>query len=233
MFSRVRSSRGFASTSRPTIAGALLPVDRSALARDIASAGALGVTGDVVCQFFIERRSWQHSDPAQRFDVRRAVALGAFGCAYLGTFVHFLYKTYSPIVLTVASRLPAGGVRGALLHSESASHSFACALADNLHCGTVYIPSFYLAAGVMQGESLSDSASTLRREWLLTYATCSTYWVPFMACVFKFVPPSGRVRVVAAANLVWSTIIDFIAHRGHDDCERTGLSREQSPRDVV
>ena len=120
MLSRL-SSRGFA--SRPSLVGALLPVDRSALARDIASAGALGVSGDVVCQLFIERRSWKHSDPAQQFDVRRAVALGAFGCFYLGTFVHFLYKTYSPIVLTVASRLPAGGVRGALLHSESASHS--------------------------------------------------------------------------------------------------------------
>lgn len=209
MLSRL-SSRGLTSiaTSRPSIVRALLPVDRSALARDIASAGALGLAGDLMCQFFVERRSWE------QFDVRRAAALGAFGCAYIGSFVHFLYKTYAPIVQMVASRLPAGGMRSALLNSESASHSFACALADNVHCGTIYIPSFYLAVGVMQGESLSDSASTLRREWLLTYATCSTYWVPFMAGVFKFVPASGRVRVVAAANLVWSTVIDFIAHRG-------------------
>ena len=47
--------------------------------------------------------------------------------------VHFLYRTYTPIVLLAARRLPTTStLRSALLHRGSTTHAFACALVDNV-----------------------------------------------------------------------------------------------------
>lgn len=151
------------------------------------------------------------------FDTRRLASLTLFNSVYIGGFLHFLYQAYPPVVRAVsraivAPRLPWLAAR--LDNKQSAAHAVGCACVDNVHCGSLYIPAFYIGTGVLQGHGLGDSTATLRREWLETYIYCTAFWVPFMAGNFALVPPAWRVRAMAAANLAWVVVIDYIAHRG-------------------
>ena len=54
-------------------------------------------------------------------------------CGFGHPQVHFLYRTYTPIVLLAARRLPASStLRSVLLQRGSTSHACACALLDNV-----------------------------------------------------------------------------------------------------
>ena len=93
------AAKGSGTSAAQEIASHLFPVNRALLAKDVASAGALTLAADVICQSLFEPRS-------APFDTRRAMALGTFGAGYTGLFVHFLYRTYTPLVMLAARRLP-------------------------------------------------------------------------------------------------------------------------------
>lgn len=175
------------------------------LALDIAAATGLGVVGDVACQTMVDQNS-------ASFDGRRTASLATFNAAYVGGFLHVLYQLYSPIVCTLATRLRAPAV---LRDVVSPQHAFACSLVDNAHCGAIYIPSFFLGVGLLQGQCLDEAFQTLQSEWWPTYASCSAFWIPFMYCNMKFVAANRRVQAMAMANVAWTVVIDFFAHRNH------------------
>ena len=70
--STAAAAKGTGISAAEEIASHLFPVDRSALARDVASAGALTLAADIICQSLFEPRS-------APLDTRRAMALGTFG----------------------------------------------------------------------------------------------------------------------------------------------------------
>ena len=128
------AAKGSGTSAAQEIASHLFPVNRALLARDVASAGALTLAADVICQSLFEPRS-------APFDTRRAIALGTFGAGYTGLFVHFLYRTYTPLVMLAARRLPpacnttctaTSTLRSALLQRDSVAHACACAIVDNV-----------------------------------------------------------------------------------------------------
>ena len=128
------AAKGSGTSAAQEIASHLFPVNRALLARDVASAGALTLAADVICQSLFEPRS-------APFDTRRAIALGTFGAGYTGLFVHFLYRTYTPLVMLAVRRLPpacnttctaTSTLRSALLQRDSVAHACACAIVDNV-----------------------------------------------------------------------------------------------------
>lgn len=145
--------------------------------------------------------------------MRRLAALTFFNAAYIGGFLHFLYSCY-PLVLRSAARSAPAGLSKRLGDEASVAHAVGCGLVDNVHNGAVYIPAFFLGVGLLQGDTWEGVQASLRREWLETYAWCTAFWLPFSSINFGLVPPSGRVRAMAAANLVWNVVIDWLAHRG-------------------
>ena len=70
--STAAAAKGTGISAAEEIASHLFPVNRSALARDVASAGALTLAADIICQSLFEPRS-------APLDTRRAMALGTFG----------------------------------------------------------------------------------------------------------------------------------------------------------
>lgn len=192
-----------------------ITVRASGLARDVATATALGLLGDVVCQGLVESQG--------QFDQRRAASLALFNAAYIGGFLHVLYQTYSPVAAFIAKKV---GAPASVRMAGSAQHGLACALVDNVHCGTIYIPAFFMAVGTLQGQSLHEAWQVLRSEWWTTYATCSGFWIPFMWANFKFAPAHRRVQVMCVGNLVWNVVIDYLAARGKRDFE----DQEQSEK---
>ena len=179
------------------------------LRTDMAVAGTLGVVGDVVCQLGIERAD------AQETDVRRVAANCVFNTVYCGGFLHFVFRFYPPIVCALGRRLtPLGDtLRRQVATPGKFPHVLGCALVDNAHLGLIYTPAFFLTVGPLQGHSLQSSAANLQAEWWNTYAGCCGFWLPFMCVSFAFISPARRVQAMNAANLVWCSIIDFIAHR--------------------
>ena len=108
------------------------------------------------------------------------------------------------------------GWLGAQLQLEgSNAHAFGCSIADNIHDGSLMIPSYFIGVGLMQGDPLAGTLANLRREWLSSYLAGCCFWVPVMYLNFKVVPAMYRVRVMAVSNTCWSVIIDYLAHRGN------------------
>ena len=199
----------------------------SALATDVISAGVLGLAADAVCQLYTEERElpqagewrWRHGgEPAHDptvFDPRRLAALTAFSSVYIGAFLHFLYQGYPLVVREAARRLLARGgpLQGKLGDTRTIAHAHACAWVDNLHCGVLYIPAYFLGVGYLQGDGARESIENLRKEWWATYASCTLFWVPFMMGNFALMPPHRRVQAMAVGNLCWSVVIDYLSHR--------------------
>ena len=92
-------------------------------------------------------------------------------------------------------------------------HSCAQAVVDTLHDGTLMIPAYFVVVGMLQGDTLAEGKANLRKEWLNSWAVGASFWMPFMYCNFKYVRAQYRVRLMAAANTVWSVLIDYMAHR--------------------
>ena len=129
--------------------------------------------------------------------------------------MHYLYRSYSIVVLAAAKTLPfSTNVAKQLASPASSTHIIGKTVCDNVHCGLIYTPPFFIAVGMMQGETFAEANETLNREWAFTYASVTLFWVPFMAANFRLFPPAKQVQVMATGNLVWNVIIDYIAHRG-------------------
>ena len=188
-------------------------VDPRRLATDIATAGGLGFVGDVICQSY-ERRS-HHHQPDTGMDRRRLAALTAFNAVYIGGFLHFLYQCYPAVVTTTARLGTPSALATRLLDRSSPAHSLACACVDNIHCGLLYIPAFFLGVGCLQGGTLADAKTNLKAEWWPTYTSCTGFWIPYMWFNFACVPAAARVRAMAVGNLGWNAVIDYLAHRSH------------------
>lgn len=156
---------------------------------DVVAAGVLGFVGDVACQLVVEK--------SDRVDARRLVALTSFNACYIGGFLHFAYQLFPRIAARV---FPFHGSLGS-------------ALVDNVHNGIIYIPTYYIAVGVLEGKSTQAATQNLEREWWKTYTTCSMFWIPYSWFNFSIIPTPDRVRFMAVGNLVWSVFIDWISHR--------------------
>ena len=179
-------------------------VDWPAFRTDVVTAGGLGCVGDLVCQSGVEGAT---------LDFRRFMAVGSFEALYMGGLFHFFCQAFPQVVCAVGRQLPASWLADRLQATSSAAHAVGCAVVDNIHDGTFMIPSYFLCVGLLQGDSLSDARRNLRAEWLNSYVIGAGFWLPVMSVNFAIVPPRYRVRTMALANVVWSVVIDFMAHR--------------------
>ena len=193
-------------TLRRQLRGIVTNVDWRALRTDTATAGALGCAGDFVCQSAIEGE--------RSIDWRRFFAVSSFEGLYMGGIFHFLCQAFPLVVCAAGRQLPARSWLGDKLQATgSAAHAFGCAVVDNIHDGAIMIPSYFVGVGLLQGDSLADARHNLRAEWLNSYLVGAGFWLPVMSINFAMIPPQYRVRTMAMANVAWSVIIDFMAHR--------------------
>lgn len=174
------------------------PIQIPILFKNIIFAGGLGFGSDLICQSLVEKKD--------KIDFLRLGSLTIFNMFYIGGFLHYLYKAY-PLLVT---RFPFRSLK----NTSSFGHSLACSLIDNLHCGLIYIPAYFLFMDLSStNKTYQESIDHLHKEWFTAYSTCTLFWVPFMCGNFFFVSPAHRVSAMAIANLGWSVGIDYLAHR--------------------
>lgn len=71
-------------------------------------------------------------------------------------------------------------------------------VADTLiHAPFVYLPTFYVSTGLMQGKSLMDSIALFRAKFRETMAAYVVIWPFTMLGIFYVVPEPSRVLVLA------------------------------------
>ena len=127
----------------------MLKTSLRALSVDICTAAGLGLAGDVICQRL------EGTDP---ISLRRLTAVTVYDGLYIGGVLHFLYKLYSPATSAAAHILVSSApLRKRLLGQTSFSHALGCAAVDNVHCALIYLPTFFVGVGLLQGEGF-DSA---------------------------------------------------------------------------
>ena len=150
----------------------------------------------------------------QAIDLRRLGALTVYNGIYVGAFLHFLYQIYPLVVCAAARRVPSRPLLAQRLQNvDSPSHAISCAVVDFAHNNAIYVPSFFLGVGLLQGDRFQTCLTSLRREWVTAGIACSAFWFPFTCLNFYAIPTSRRVQAMATANLAWNVVIDYLAHR--------------------
>ena len=165
-------------------------VDWSALRTDVVTAGALGCTGDLICQQAIEGQS--------SMDWRRFFAVSTFEALYMGGAFHFLCQIFPLVVCTVGRKLPASYALSRQLQATgSAAHAFGCAICDNIHDGACMIPIYFLSVGMLQGDSVQQALRNLR---MTIFVANRSLWLACRgACAFSRRIPSLHNRIWFAA----------------------------------
>ena len=167
------------------------------LGYNMAAAAGLAFTGDVICQFVIEKH--------EQMDWRRALAVVSFSTLYTGGLCHYVYPMYP---VWAARMIPRA------IGSSTLSNGIGCTVIDNcIHSPFIYLPTFYYWTGTIQGESVKEAHQHLKDDWWIVASTCFYMWVPIQFLNFTVVPPRYRLVFVNVCNLVWNTTLDYLAHR--------------------
>ena len=94
------------------------------------------------------------------------------GQIYIGGFFHYLCQVFPPAVCAVGRSLELRSSATAsqmfvgreLQREGSTVHAFGCSIADNIHDGSLMIPTYFLSVGTMQVRFRSWSAEFLARS---------------------------------------------------------------------
>ncbi len=178
--------------------------------RNVFFSAGVGMAGDLVCQRWVEL--------TDRVDWRRTIAVTTFNAIYIGGVCDLVYKAYPWISRRVVRGLERALVPAARLSERSllVAHGTVGSVVDNFaHVPLIYIPSFYIATGLMRGDDSVAIGTTLRSRWWSSVVSCWTLWIPFQAVNFALIPPNARVGAVVTMNFVWTIVLDVIANRDH------------------
>jgi len=151
---------------------------------------ALAFFGDVVCQKVVERQD--------QFSWRRALSVSTFGFFYNGGVCFLVYPLYRRM-------LPKYFLRTSKLEGVGST------CIDNfIHTPFFYIPSFFVATGILQGQSFDDCMNTCRLGWTSSVLATWVMWLPLQYLNFSVVPPHLRVLVLNCGCFIYNIEIDFI-----------------------
>jgi len=128
-------------------------------------------------------------------DFRRTGSLALFSLLYTGFFQVGIYGLLDQIV-----------GHGRSMKVVAAKLAFDCFL----HAPAIYIPSFYLSTGLVQGRGWVGAMDTLKLKYLQTVRCYWMIWLWPMFLLFLVVPVRQRVVVVASFAFVEKCIYSII-----------------------
>jgi protein Mpv17 len=175
---------------------------RATVRRDTAIAGILGLSADIFTQTVCEKKA------LSSIDKQRSFAIALFSGFYLGVACNYIYSLYP----TLASSVIRSNLFQRMLPAcETRSQGVISTVADNfVHVPVLYLPSYFVAVGTLQGLPIDQSIQEMQDSWWHTLGSCWAFWVPFMVVNFSLVNPTQRVKAVAGANFCWTVCLDYI-----------------------
>jgi hypothetical protein len=192
------------------------------------TAGIIGAIGDYMAQglerVFESRaseaanggRQPQHpadrrGDPRyeHRYDGRRGLSCLLYGLFISGPLMHLAYDLFE-MILPVSSGAGTGSCLAAISH----------VLADSIFLDSIFVATTFIVTGAMEGYNWRQLRSQLKGDYV---PTLKASWVtslgllPVEFICFRYLPVSLRVMAVNFIDVIWDTVISFMAHRsrGH------------------
>lgn len=151
--------------------------------------GTVMLSGDLIAQTVLERRS--------TIDVPRAARFFVMGIAFVGPILRVWYITLERIVGST------GG--GAMVVKK--------VLLDQGVFTPVFIPSFLTTLGALQGRSWEGIKDMVRMDYLPILKANYMLWPAAQLINFRFVPLAYRVPFASCVALVWNTYLAWKANR--------------------
>ena len=183
---------------------------RATIKKDVLLSATLGISADIFCQCICEQKE------LRSVDTRRAFAIAIFSGSYIGVACNYIYSLYPRLSRIVLS---SNVMQKMLPDCQIRAQGLVSTVTDNmLHVPMLYLPSYFISVGAMQGIPISESVNDMRESWWRTLGSCYMFWLPFMAFNFTRVPPEMRVKAVAGANFCWTVTLDYITqqHKSKD-----------------
>ena len=181
------------------------------------TAGVIGVLGDCMAQVLehvMHQRQHKQGDghkhasksvSSLEYDSRRGVSALLDSVFLSGPLMHYGYEFFDHI-LPIAD----GGSGAALLH----------VLADSIFLDAIFVASTFIVTGRMEGYSFRQLLPQLRRDYVPTLKASwvtSLFLMPIEFVCFRFLPLSYRVLAVNFIDVIWDTVVSFMAHRGRQE----------------
>lgn len=165
------------------------------------TAGLLGAAGDAICQFGVEGKSLKD------FDQKRFLSMVTFSAFY--SRIQFkVFEMYPRII-------------PARIKKHRMGEGIASSIMDNFgHSPFLYLPTFFLWTGAVEGSTVTESLATLREQFPTIMQSLLCVWVPVNIFTFTVIPVNFRVTFVAFANLIWNTLLDHVHHHGAPDLSK-------------
>ena len=167
------------------------------LRTNVITAGLLALGSDIICQAVLEQK--------KHLDLRRTLAITAFGAFYNGGICTLVYPLYFKV-------LPMA------LRQTSLRRGLGTTLLDNgIHTPMFYIPTFFLSTGMLQGDSLAKSVETMKAGYLEAIKYTWAMWIPFQYLNFSVVPPKLRVLFLSSGCFFYTCGLDYFSQRLSED----------------
>uniref|UniRef100_A0A7S3P9H4 Peroxisomal membrane protein MPV17 n=1 Tax=Amphora coffeiformis TaxID=265554 RepID=A0A7S3P9H4_9STRA len=191
-------------TSFLEVVGTIGPLVLPHVARDMATGGALSMTGDFLAQSLTANKNNVGEEAIQgnnnnflvdEWDVVRTAAMGTFGALYTGGAQHFIFNFINEQVHDPIHRL---------------------ALAQFCFIPFLYYPTYLLLVPALRSLAAPDpeaERTRLRNQVLerlpATLVRNWSFWVPVQFIQFSMVPPELQVTYCAAFGVVWNAILSW------------------------
>jgi Mpv17 / PMP22 family len=196
------------------------------------TAGVIGAIGDYMAQGLDRVLESKSSKSQQRFafryDARRGLSCLLYGLFISGPLMHLAYDLFETILPVSTGAAGAGSGLAAISH----------VLADSVFLDSLFVATTFIVTGVMEGYNRRQLMSQLKSDYL---PTLKASWVtslgllPIEFLCFRYLPVSLRVMAVNFIDVIWDTVISFMAHRSrgtyhHQEQELEEQKQAEQPR---
>jgi len=188
------------------------------------SAGIIRIMGDFMAQnleflLLTKKNNTNHhqvSDPTStstgerrirkkmKYDRRRGVSVCLDGVLISGPLMHLAYGVFENVLPSASSSLAA------------VSHVFA----DAVLLDSIFVATTLIVTGLVEGYKWRQELwPQMKRDYL---PTLTASWVtsigllPLQFVAFRYLPVTLRVLAVNCVDVIWDTVVSFIAHRNRD-----------------
>lgn len=183
--------------------------------------GFVGSLGDVLAQtveHLAERDDSTVRAPRRRLDFHRTLTVGTEGVCVSGPLLHYGYE----ILDDYFSAMPTSG------WADHWIMSAVQVILDILVMDTVFTMTFIVISGLLQGRYRSLWTEVRRDFWPVAKISwmASGCMSPLQFINFGFVPLEFRVLVTSCQDVIWSSSVSYMAHRGRRS-QSAGTSRHE------
>lgn len=163
-----------------------------------AQAGSIAAAADLTVQLMANK-----SKGEKEVDVRRMGSFFAFNFAYVGFLQRLIHRRLD-VLFGVQNTLRVIGAK--------------VAVDTFLHGPFLYIPSFYLITGMLQGHGLQGSLNRFRAQYADTLKTYLTIWFVPMIIFFRFVPDAHRVLFLSGCGYIEKSVYSLLDQHNQRTC---------------